>query len=188
MSKVMFKRKNTNEIKGLSVEDGSLIYNYETGETYMDYGNDRLPINKLPKTEKQKIYSSDDDTNSYSCGYINKNIAKMETIFSGTGTKPTGTGTSGQAITTTTKNPLDYDIVFVTVTNSGSTGEQIVVPVLNNTQKVNNVYFYVLKEYNASLRIYIRENSIILQIPEITGWSVTNLYIIDAVGIKFQNV
>ena len=70
MSKVMFKRKNTSEIKDLSVEDGSLIYNYETGETYMDYGNDRLPINKLPKTEKYENHT-DVDTTSYSCDYIN---------------------------------------------------------------------------------------------------------------------
>lgn len=70
MSKVIFKRKNTNEIKNLSVEDGSLIYNYETGETYMDYGNDRVPINKLPKTEKYENHT-DDDTTSYSCDYIN---------------------------------------------------------------------------------------------------------------------
>ena len=71
MSKVMFKRKNTDEIKDLSVEDGSLIYNYETSETYMDYGNNRLPINKLPKTEKYENYT-DVDTTSYSCDYMNK--------------------------------------------------------------------------------------------------------------------
>ena len=84
MSKVIFKRKNTNEIENLSVEDGSLIYNYETGETYMDYGNGRLPINKLPKTER--TYSSSTDT--YSCGYINnynsafkfKSLSKTTTI------------------------------------------------------------------------------------------------------------
>lgn len=70
MSKVIFKRKSTNEIKNLSVEDGSLIYNYETGETYMDYGNGRLPINKLPKTEKYENHT-DVDTTSYSCDYIN---------------------------------------------------------------------------------------------------------------------
>lgn len=126
------------------------------------------------------------DNDSYSCSYIN-NIATMETIFNGTGAKPTGTGASGEAITTTTKNPLDYDIVLVTVTNSGSTGEHITVPILN-TDKVNNAYFYILNDYNASLRIFIRKNSIILQISEIRGWPVSNLYVTFATGIKLQNV
>ena len=44
MSKVMFKRKNTEEIKDLSIEDGSLIYDYESRDTYMDYNTERIPL------------------------------------------------------------------------------------------------------------------------------------------------
>ena len=44
MSKVMFKRKNTEEIKDLSVEDGSLIYDYESRDVYMDYNTERIPL------------------------------------------------------------------------------------------------------------------------------------------------
>ena len=43
MTKVLFKRKNSDEIANLAVEDGALIYNYETGATYLDYDNERIP-------------------------------------------------------------------------------------------------------------------------------------------------
>ena len=41
--KVLFKRKTTEEIEQLEIEDGSLIYNVDNGKTYMDYGNERIP-------------------------------------------------------------------------------------------------------------------------------------------------
>lgn len=44
MSKVIFKRKNTNEIENLEVQDGSLIFNTETGAIFMDYGTKRISI------------------------------------------------------------------------------------------------------------------------------------------------
>ena len=40
--KVLFKRKTSQQIEELPIEDGSLIYNVENGKTYMDYGNDRI--------------------------------------------------------------------------------------------------------------------------------------------------
>lgn len=43
MAKVLFKRKTSNEIKELEVEDGALIFNIENGKTYMDYGEKRIP-------------------------------------------------------------------------------------------------------------------------------------------------
>ena len=43
MTKVLFKRKNSDEIANLPVEDGALIYNYETGATYLDYDDERIP-------------------------------------------------------------------------------------------------------------------------------------------------
>ena len=44
MSKVIFKRKSTDEIKSLKVQDGSLIFNIETGAIFMDYGTKRISI------------------------------------------------------------------------------------------------------------------------------------------------
>ena len=43
MTKVLFKRKTSDEIATLPVEDGALIYNYETGATYLDYDDERIP-------------------------------------------------------------------------------------------------------------------------------------------------
>lgn len=43
MQEVLFKRKTTEEIEQLEIEDGSLIYNVDNGKTYMDYGNERIP-------------------------------------------------------------------------------------------------------------------------------------------------
>lgn len=42
MAKVLFKRRSTQEIEELPVEDGSLIYNTDNGKTYMDFGEDRI--------------------------------------------------------------------------------------------------------------------------------------------------
>lgn len=42
MAKVLFKRKTTDEIKDLEVEDGALIYNTDNGKTYMDFGEKRV--------------------------------------------------------------------------------------------------------------------------------------------------
>lgn len=44
MSKVIFKRKSTDEIENLEVQDGSLIFNTETGAIFMDYGTKRISI------------------------------------------------------------------------------------------------------------------------------------------------
>lgn len=141
MSKVMFKRKNTDEIKDLSVEDGSLIYNYETSETYMDYGNNRLSINKLPKTEKQKIYSSDDDVDTYSCGYINE---KIDDIYSTQETETNKIWINGKPIyrkvvsfnLTDTGTPLsidtgisDYDFAWINEGSSFMTSGTETLPV-----------------------------------------------------------
>ena len=42
MAKVYFKRKTTQEIEDLPVEDGSLIYNTDNGKTYMDFNDERI--------------------------------------------------------------------------------------------------------------------------------------------------
>lgn len=43
MTKVLFKRKTSDEIAILPVEDGAIIYDYETGATYLDYDDERIP-------------------------------------------------------------------------------------------------------------------------------------------------
>lgn len=53
MPKVNFKRKSTLEIEDLDIEDGSLIYDYETGNTFMDYQNKRIQTGGKPN---QDIY------------------------------------------------------------------------------------------------------------------------------------
>ena len=42
MAKVLFKRKTTDEIKNLEIQDGALIYNTDNGKTYMDFGESRI--------------------------------------------------------------------------------------------------------------------------------------------------
>ena len=43
MSKVKFKARTTAEIENLDIENGSLIYDTQTGKTYLDYNNSRIP-------------------------------------------------------------------------------------------------------------------------------------------------
>lgn len=69
---VKFKRKSTDEIESLPIEDGSLIYDYETGKTYMDYHNDRIPtgggggtsdivmVNEEPTEDTKLLIESED--------------------------------------------------------------------------------------------------------------------------------
>lgn len=204
MAKVIFERKSTNEIKSNTIKDGKLLYNYETGETYMDVADydifrepKRIPINKLPK-----IVTTTSDTDTYSCNYINSEddrilnnaitVAedminekiKKDIIFDGIGEKPTGTGTNGSSQTTLSTNPLAYDIVYVTVSNNGN--EQTTATIIvDETKNSTDVYFYVLKDYNASLRITLSTSSITLNVSEITGWPISNLYISKVVGVKF---
>lgn len=42
MAKVLFKRKTTQEIEDLPIEDGALIYNTDNGKTYMDFNEERI--------------------------------------------------------------------------------------------------------------------------------------------------
>lgn len=205
MAKVIFERKSTNEIKSNTIKDGKLLYNYETGETYMDVVDydifrepKRIPINKLPK-----IVTTTSDTETYSCNYINseddrilsnavsiaetmidEKKAKKDIIFDGVGEKPTGTGSSGEAVTTVETNPLQYDIVYVTISNAGN--EQTTATIIvDEAKNSTDTYFYVLKDYNASLRITLSTSSIILNVSEITGWPISNLYVSKVVGVKF---
>lgn len=53
MAKIKFKRKSTDEINEMDIEDGSLIYDYETGNTFMDYQNKRIQTGGKPN---QDIY------------------------------------------------------------------------------------------------------------------------------------
>lgn len=43
MKKVKFTRKTSEEINNLPIEDGQLVYDVETGKTYMDYEDKRIP-------------------------------------------------------------------------------------------------------------------------------------------------
>ena len=43
MAQVIFKRKTTAEINELPIVDGQLIWNIETGETFIDIGTERIP-------------------------------------------------------------------------------------------------------------------------------------------------
>lgn len=48
MSKVKFKRGTTDEIENMDIEDGSLLYNVETGDTYMDCNDKRIQTGGKP--------------------------------------------------------------------------------------------------------------------------------------------
>ena len=82
MAKVYFKRKTTQEIQDLPIEDGALIYNIENGKTYMDYGEERLQTGgnaetmiaiggEQPTDEDIKIWFPDNTTNTKASEVIN---------------------------------------------------------------------------------------------------------------------
>lgn len=82
MAKVYFKRKTTQEIEELPVEDGSLIYNTDNGKTYMDFGEDRIQTGgnadtmiaiggEEPTDEDIKIWFPDDTIKTKASEVIN---------------------------------------------------------------------------------------------------------------------
>lgn len=98
MAKVLFKRKTTNEIKDLEVEDGALIYNTDNGKTYMDFGENRIQTGgnadtmiaiggvEAPTDTDIKIWIKDKDNQNYNNFYYRKNDNKFEQMF----LQPTG--------------------------------------------------------------------------------------------------
>lgn len=77
MPKVNFKRKSTLEIEDLDIEDGSLIYDYETGNTFMDYQNKRIQTGGKPN---QDIYiGPEEDAPSEAKIIIDSNQMKTPT-------------------------------------------------------------------------------------------------------------
>ena len=97
MAKVLFKRKTTDEIKDLEVEDGALIYNTDNGKTYMDFGDNRIQTGgnadtmiaiggEEPTDEDIKIWIKDKDNQNYNNFYYRKNDNKFEQMF----LQPTG--------------------------------------------------------------------------------------------------
>lgn len=98
MAKVLFKRKTTNEIKNLEVEDGALIYNTDNGKTYMDFGEDRIQTGgnadtmiaiggeEAPTDTDIKIWIKDKDNQNYNNFYYRNENNKFEQMF----LQPTG--------------------------------------------------------------------------------------------------
>lgn len=82
MAKVYFKRKTTQEIEELPVEDGSLIYNTDNGKTYMDFNDKRIQTGgnadtmiaiggEEPTDEDIKIWFPDNVVNTKASEVVN---------------------------------------------------------------------------------------------------------------------
>lgn len=82
MAKVLFKRKTTQEIEDLPVEDGALIYNTDNGKTYMDFKEERIQTGgnadtmiaiggEKPTDEDIKIWFPDDTVKTKASEVIN---------------------------------------------------------------------------------------------------------------------
>lgn len=90
---VKFKRKTSSEIQDLPIEDGSLIYDIETGRTYLDNGNSRIPTGGQVNFDLVDEYSNS-ESDGYVCSYINSiNNDNMKLIFGSNGNTWRSTGT-----------------------------------------------------------------------------------------------
>lgn len=67
MSKVKFKARTTAEIENLDIENGSLIYDTQTGKTYLDYNGNRIPTGSgssgsgIPVSDTPPTYPLEND-------------------------------------------------------------------------------------------------------------------------------
>ena len=148
--------------------------------------------NDQNKLDKTSVKNSKTQSNSdvYSCEYINQTLNKVivkETILNGYGNRPSALNEWVQ--TTLDKNPLDYDFLYVTVENSGSSNENITVTLVKQDNQFKSMtgLLYVYDNYRATFQLSVDENSISILVKDILGWPVSNICIINIVGVKITN-
>ena len=148
--------------------------------------------NDQNKLDKTSVKNSKTQSNSdvYSCEYINQTLNKVivkETILNGYGNRPSALNEWVQ--TTLDKNPLDYDFLYVTVENSGSSNENITVTLVKQDNQFKSMtgLLYVYDNYRATFQLSVDENSISILVKDILGWTVSNICIINIVGVKITN-
>ena len=198
--KVLFKRKTTDEIEQLEIEDGSLIYNVDNGKTYMDYGNERIQTGGNADT---MIYVGDEEptdediklwidtptsetkaseivteyTESDKVGYCTNYINGLNGKILWTNPNPT----SSFASQTITLSSDDYDML------------EIIYMTFNTNNQVSSVK--ILKGYNTRVitslsngtvytRDYTYNSDTSYTIGNTTSGNDSNLYPIYIIGYK----
>lgn len=136
------------------------------------------------RIESNTICHRDNNLESYLDNI--SNVVK-ETIFKGFGNRPSALNEWVQ--TTLNKNPLDYDFLYVTVENSGSLNENITVTLVKQDNQFNSMtgLLYVYDNYRATFQLSVAENSISILVKDIAGWPVSNICIMNIVGVKIKN-
>lgn len=153
---------------------------------------DGISNNDKNKLDKTSVKNSKTQSNSdvYSCEYINQalnNVIVKENILNGYGNRPSALNEWTQ--TTLNKNPLDYDFLYVTVENSVSSNENTTVTLVkqDNQFKATTGLLFVYDNYRATFQLSVDENSISLLVKNIVGWEVSNICIINIIGVKITN-
>lgn len=153
---------------------------------------DGISNNDKNKLDKTSVKNSKTQSNSdvYSCGYINQalnNAIVKETILNGFGNRPSTLNEWVQ--TTLNKNPLDYDFLYVTVENSGSSNEDITVTLVKQDNQFRSMtgLLYVYENYRATFQLSVDENSISILVKDIAGWGISNICITNIIGVKITN-
>lgn len=136
------------------------------------------------RIESNTICHRDNNLESYLDNI--SNVVK-ETIFKGFGNRSSALNEWVQ--TTLNKNPLDYDFLYVTVENSGSLNENITVTLVKQDNQFNSMtdLLYVYDNYRATFQLSVAENSISILVKDIAGWPVSNICIMNIVGVKIKN-
>ena len=153
---------------------------------------DGISNNDKNKLDKTSVKNSKTQSNSdvYSCEYINQalnNVIVKETILNGLGNRPSALNEWTQ--TTLNKNPWDYDFLYVTVENSGSSNENTTVSLVkqDNQFKATTGLLFVYDNYRATFQLSVDENSISLLVKDIVRWEVNNVCITNIIGVKITN-
>lgn len=140
MAQVIFSRKTTSEINELPIVDGQLIWNIETGETYIDIGTERIATGG----------SGNDGKSAYEIWLEQGNIGTEQEFLDSLKASGTGEGTESNSGLSTKAINLLVSILDEAIygKNQSANIQELYNELIKTESKPSGDYDYVLLNGN----------------------------------------